>query len=81
MLFAAGGGNLFGVSHLPWLLCQQQLHYPAAWRADRRRCLGQVRKGLVIIFKMRLVFSESLSVILRTVMLRVCVPEPQPLRW
>lgn len=47
MLFAAGGGNLFGVSHLPWLLCQQQLHFSATWRADRRRCLGQVIKILI----------------------------------
>lgn len=35
LLLSAGGGNLIRVSHFPRLLCQQWLHFSAAWRSDK----------------------------------------------
>lgn len=47
---AAGGGNLIGVSHLPRVLRQQQLHFSAARRTNRRRRLGQVIKSFILFY-------------------------------
>lgn len=48
--FAAGGGNLVRVSHFPRLLCQQQLHLSADWRADRRWRVDQVIRWIISSF-------------------------------
>lgn len=63
-LLSAGSGNLICISHFSRLLCQQQPHFSAAQRTNRRRRIGQVVQTKFDCFSPSFICVSSLFMLL-----------------